>query len=695
MTDAVSYAREGRIGVITINNPPVNALGQAVRQGLLDALDQALADSQAKALVVLGGGRTFPAGADIREFGQPPQAPGLPDVIDAFEASDKPVVAAIHGTALGGGLEVALGCDYRVAAPSARVGLPEVNLGLLPGAGGTQRLPRLIGAQQALEIMVEGKPIKAPQAQQLGLVDAVLDGEWPAAALAYADQLVEDGAPCRPIRDMAVAPPPPNFFSRFESGIARKKKGFPAPFRIIKAVRAAVVSDFDEGMARERELFTELLHSPESAAQRHVFFAERAVAKVQGIAKDTPTRDIQTVGIIGAGTMGGGIAMNFLSAGIPVTLVEQSQEALDNGVAIIRRNYEATADKGRISHEQVEACMQRLSTTLSYDDLSDADLIIEAVFENMKVKKTVFGELDRVAKQGAILASNTSTLDVDEIAVATSRPTDVIGMHFFSPANVMKLLEVVRGKASADDVVATVMGLSKRIGKVAVCVGVCDGFVGNRILHQRQKQALALVAEGASPEQIDEVIRDFGLPMGPFAMWDLAGLDIIYRIREGEREADPASAPARDWLDELVEAGRLGQKTQGGIFDYVKGDRTPRSATQTEALIARYRQAQGIQPREVSDVEIRERCLYAMVNEGAKILEEGIAERALDIDIVWIYGYGWPVYRGGPMYWADQVGLDRILERIRRFHEDSGDEVWQPAALLVQCVENDQGFADI
>lgn len=695
MTDVVRYARTGRVGVITIDNPPVNALGQAVRQGLWEALESALADNQAEAIVVLGGGRTFPAGADIREFGQPIEAPDLSDVIHAFEACDKPVVAAIHGTALGGGLEVALGCDYRVAIASARLGLPEVNLGLLPGGGGTQRLPRLIGAQAALEFMVDGKPVAASKAHELGLVDAVLEGELPAAALAYAEQLLDDGAPLRPVRAMTVTPPPSNFFSRFESGIARRKRGFPAPFRIIKAVRTAVLSDFDEGMARERELFDELMQSPESAAQRHVFFAERAVARVDGIARDTPVRAIQSVGIIGAGTMGGGIAMNFLSAGLPVTLVEQTQEALDRGVSIIRRNYEASADKGRISDEQVEACMQRLSTTLSYDDLGAADLIIEAVFENMAVKKQVFAELDRVAKKGAILASNTSTLDIDEIAASITRPADVIGMHFFSPANVMKLLEVVRGKASAGDVVATVMGLAKGIGKVAVCVGVCDGFVGNRMLHQRQRQALALVAEGATPEHIDDVIHDFGLPMGPFAMWDLAGLDVIYRIREGEREAHPDQAPARDWLDELVEAGRLGQKTAAGVFDYVRDGRTPRASRKTNELITAYRQAHDSTPHKITDVEIRERCLYAMVNEGAKILEEGIAARALDIDVVWIYGYGWPVYRGGPMYWADQIGLPVILERIRELFDDTGDELWRPAGLLTRCVKDGHGFGDI
>ncbi|MES1926989.1 3-hydroxyacyl-CoA dehydrogenase NAD-binding domain-containing protein [Salinisphaera sp. T31B1] len=695
MSDVVSYQCEDGIGVITIDNPPVNALGHAVRAGILEALDQGMADDSAQALMIIGGGRTFPAGADIREFGQTPKEPALPDVINRLEASDKILVAAVHGTALGGGMEITLGCDYRVALDSAKMGLPEVNLGLLPGAGGTQRLPRLIGARAALDAIVSGKPMKAAQLEKMGVVDHVVSGDLKSEALAYAKQLVADGAARRPVRDRDVEKESADVFSDYAQSIARKKRGFLAPFHCIKAVQAATELDFDAGLKRERELFTELLNSPQSAAQRHVFFAEREVAKVPGIAKDTAKREIKQVGIIGAGTMGGGIAMNFLNAGIPVRLLEMKQEALDKGVAIIRKNYEATAKKGRISSEQVEKCMALLDTTLSYDDLAEVDLVIEAVFENMKVKKEVFGTLDRVCKKGAILATNTSTLDVDEIARATSRAEDVIGMHFFSPANVMKLLENVRGEATSDEVIATVMDLSKRIGKVGVLVGVCYGFVGNRILHKRQSQAVSLVNQGATPAQVDKVLYDFGFPMGPFAMWDLAGLDVGYRIREGLRESDPANAPARNWLDELVEADRYGQKTQAGVFDYAEGDRTPKPSDVTAAEIEKYRAEQGIDTREVGDTEILERCLYVMVNEGARILEEGIAMRPLDIDIVWIYGYGFPVYQGGPMFWADQIGLDKVLAKIKQFYDETGHDDWKPSPLLEKLANEGKGFGDL
>ena len=695
MSDVVTYRLESDIGVIAIDNPPVNALGHAVREGLLAALDKGLADGKARALVIIGAGRTFPAGADINEFGQTPKEPSLPEVIDRIEAADKLTIAAVHGTALGGGMEVTLGCDYRVAASDARMGLPEVNLGLLPGAGGTQRLPRLIGVKAALEMIVDGKPVKAAKLHEAGIVDEIIDGDLEAGALEYARKLADHDAPARPVRQLDVAGVDDDFFTDFRASIEKRKRGFLAPFHCIEAVRAAVERDFDAGMARERELFAELLASPESAAQRHVFFAEREVGKVPGIAKDTPKREIKQVGIIGAGTMGGGIAMNFLSAGIPVTMVEMKQEALDRGVSIIRKNYEATAKKGRITAEQVEKAMANLSTTLSYDDLADADLVIEAVFESMKVKKQVFGELDRVARKGAILATNTSTLDVDEIAASTSRPEDVLGMHFFSPANVMKLLENVRGEKTADDVVATVMDLSKRIGKVGVMVGVCHGFVGNRILHKRQDQAVQLVNEGASPEQVDRVIYDFGMPMGPFAMADLAGLDVGWRIREDIRENDPANAPERNWMDALAEDERWGQKTGAGVFEYAEGDRTPKRSDVAHAEIEAYRAANDITPREISDTEILERCLYVMVNEGARILEEGIAARPLDVDIVWIYGYGFPVYRGGLMFWADQVGLATILERIKTFHGDTGADTWQPAPLLERLVAENKRFADL
>ncbi|MAS10582.1 3-hydroxyacyl-CoA dehydrogenase NAD-binding domain-containing protein [Salinisphaera sp.] len=695
MSEVVSYERDGDVGVITVDNPPVNALGHAVRQGIVDALDKGIADDGAKALLIMGGGRTFPAGADIREFGKPPQEPGLPDVVQTLEDSEKLLVAAVHGTALGGGMEITLGCDYRVALDSAKMGLPEVNLGLLPGAGGTQRLPRLIGAKAAMQAIVEGKPMKAAQLEKMGVVDKVVSGDLKAEAIAYVEQLIADDAPRRKVSELAVEKESENVFSEFEQSIARKKRGFLAPFHCIKAVQAATELDFTAGMKRERELFTELLNSPESAAQRHVFFAEREVGKVPGISKETPKREIKQVGIIGAGTMGGGIAMNFLSAGIPVRILEMKQEALDKGVALIRKNYEATAKKGRMTSEQVEKCMSLISTTLSYDDLSDVDLVIEAVFENMKVKKQVFGELDRVCKGGAILATNTSTLDVNEIAQSTQRPQDVIGMHFFSPANVMKLLENVRGEATSDEVIATVMDLSKRIGKVGVLVGVCNGFVGNRILHKRQAQAVQLVNEGATPSQVDKVLFDFGLPMGPFAMADLAGLDVGWRIREGLREDDPENAPERDWMDALAEQERWGQKTGGGVFDYAEGDRTPRPSDTAMAEIEKYRKEKGIETREVSDQEILERCLYVMVNEGAKILEEGIAMRPLDVDIVWIYGYGFPVYRGGLMFWADQVGLDTIHAKVKQFYDESGEAAWQPSALLEKLAGEGRKFGDL
>ncbi len=692
MSNPVSLSRDSDIGVIRINYPPVNALGHGVREGLQQCLREALADEQIRAVVVVGEGKTFPAGADIREFGKPPQQPALPAVIDEYEASDKLVVAAIHGTALGGGLEVALGCDYRVALDSARLGLPEVKLGLLPGAGGTQRLPRLVGAQKALEMIVGGNPVKAKEALSLGLVDEMVSGDLLEGALAYTRQLLADNAPLRKLCDLAVPDAQDGLFEQFEQSIARKQRGFKAPFSCIKAVKAAVELPFDKGVERERELFFKLLVSPESAAQRHVFFAEREVAKVPGLDKNTPKREINQVAVIGAGTMGGGIAMNFANAGIPVRLLEVKEDALERGVAVIRKNYENTAKKGRITDEQVEQRMVLIQPTLSYDDLGDVDLVIEAVFENMDVKEAVFSELDRVCKPGAILATNTSTLDVDRIASFTGRPEDVMGMHFFSPANVMKLLENVRGEKTSDEVIATVMDLSRRIGKVGVLVGVCHGFVGNRMLHRRQAEAVQLVNEGASPQQVDKVLFDLGFPMGPFAMSDLAGMDVGYRIREELRKEDPANGPARNWTDELVEAGRLGQKTQAGVFDYKDGDRTPVPSRAVDGIIEQYRTDNGIAPREISDQEILERCMYVMVNEGAKILEEGIAARPLDVDVIWIYGYGFPVYRGGVLFWADQVGVKAIFEKVNEIYQQTGSDVWKPAKLLSDLAEQGKGF---
>lgn len=692
MSDVVGYGIEGQVAVLTINYPPVNALGHAVREGLQQGVAKAMQEDAVKAVVILGEGRTFPAGADIREFGKPFQEPGLPEVIDGFDQGTKPVVAAIHGTALGGGLEVALGCDYRVAVASAKVGLPEVKLGLLPGAGGTQRLPRLIGAEKALDMIVGGNPISAKAAVAIGLIDAIIDGDLRTGAIAYAEKLVAENAPLRKLSQQTVPAVEAALFSNYEKSIAHRQRGFKAPFACIEAVKAATELPYTEGALKERELFMTLLASPESAAQRHVFFAEREVAKVPGLDPNTPKRPIDTVAVIGAGTMGGGIAMNFANAGIPVFILDTQQESLDRGIAVIRGNYEGSAKRGSLTAAQVEERMALIKPTLRYEDLADVDLVIEAVFENMAVKEAVFTRLDEVCKPGAILATNTSTLDVNRIANFTKRPQDVVGMHFFSPANVMKLLENIRGEKTADDVLATVMDLSRRIGKVAVLVGVCHGFVGNRMLHLRQAEAMELVNQGSSPEQVDKVIFDLGYPMGPFAMSDLAGLDVGYRIREELRAENPDNPPEPSWTDTLVEQGRCGQKTQAGVFDYQAGSRTPIPSAAVAAVIEQFRQEQNITQRTVSEQEILERCMYVMVNEGAKILEEGIAARPLDVDIVWIYGYGFPVYRGGILYWADQIGLKNILDKIKEFYQETGKAHWQPSALLEKLVSEGKGF---
>ncbi|WP_166268166.1 3-hydroxyacyl-CoA dehydrogenase NAD-binding domain-containing protein [Marinobacter caseinilyticus] len=697
MSEVVKYSREGEIGVITVNYPPVNALSHAVRSGLMSALSQGQSDDAAKALLLVCDGRTFVAGADIREFGKPMQEPGLAAVIDAVESSDKPVVAAIHGTALGGGLELALGCHYRVALASAKVGLPEVKLGLLPGAGGTQRLPRLTGARKALEMITTGDFVSAGDALTAGIVDAVeLGNDARAVGLAFAGEVVADNLPVRRVRDLndqLAADKGSDVFEQFRAGLTKKARGLFSPFKCVDAVEAAFTLSFADGMKRERELFMECMDSPQRAGLVHAFFAEREVSKVPGLPADTPVRDINSVGIVGAGTMGGGIAMNFVNVGIPVYLLEVKQEALDKGVAIIRKNYENSAKKGRITQDQVEERMALIRPTLAYTDFSDVDLVIEAVFENMAVKKEIFGQLDKVCKPGAILASNTSTLDIDEIASATQRPEDVVGMHFFSPANVMKLLENVRGSKTSDEVKASVMAMAKRIKKVGVLVGNCYGFVGNRMLHQRGAEATALVNEGATPQQVDKVLTDLGFPMGQFAMSDLAGIDIGYSIRK-ERRKNGEDIPA-SWLDKLAEQGRLGQKTQAGVYKYEEGNRKPIPDPDVDALIAEFRKEQGITPREITDQEILERCMYVMVNEGAKILEEGVAARPLDIDITWIYGYGFPAYRGGPMFWADQVGVKTIYDTVKRFHDTVGGKQWKPAALLERLAADGKTFGEL
>jgi len=689
VNSVAELTREGDIAVLTIYSPPVNALSANVRQGIRDGVKQAEADPAVKAIVLICGGRTFIAGADISEFGKPFSGVSLPEAQDAIENCRKPVVAAIHGTALGGGFEVALVCHYRVAVPSAKLGLPEIKLGLIPGAGGTQRLPRLIGPQAAAEAILSGAPFAAAQAKTWGVVDEIVaEGHLREGALAFAQRVIDEKLPLVKLRDRddKVAPfrGKPEIFEAIKKANARKFRGFEAWTKAIDAVRDAVELPFAEGAKRERAAFLELLGSMQSKAQRHVFFAERQVWKIADIADDTPTLPVKKVGVIGAGTMGGGISMNFLNAGIPVTIVETAQAALDRGLSVIRKNYENTAKKGRMTTADVETRMGLLSSALDLGALADCDLIIEAVFEDMAIKKDIFGKLDKIAKPGAILASNTSYLDVDAIAATTSRPGSVLGMHFFSPANVMRLLEVVRGEKTDKAVLATAMKTAKQIGKIGVVVGVCHGFVGNRMLAQRQREAQALILEGAMPWDVDRVLYDFGMPMGPFAMSDLAGLDI------GWSKEKTSSSTIREIL---CEQDRRGQKTGAGFYDYDE-NRNAKPSALVEKIILDFAAAKGINRREISDQEILERCLYPMVNEGAKILEEGKAQRASDIDIVWINGYGWPVYTGGPMFWADGIGLDKVLAAMKRFEATMG-AAFKPSALLEKLVAEGKGFKDL
>ncbi len=651
---SVTTQKIGNILVIVVNNPPVNALSWHVRQGLSDGIEQGLNDSEVEAMVLRCDGSTFIAGADITEFGKPPQGPDFNQVLRSIESATKPIVGAIHGTALGGGLETALVCHYRIAVPSAKLGVPEVKLGLLPGAGGTQRLPRLVGVEAAATMCSLGEPVSASKALSMGLIDRVAgEGSLAEDAIAYAQELIAVGP--RATRELPVKGDV-GIIDQLKAANARKWKGFEAPYANLACVEAATKLPFDEGMKFERTEFMKLMGGSQSAAQRHMFFAERQAAKIDGLPKDLPLRAVNKVGVIGAGTMGGGISMNFLAKGIPVTIVEMVQENLDRGVGVIRKNYEASAAKGRFTTEQVEGMMALLTPSLSLDSLADCDLVIEAVYENMDVKKEVFGKLDAICKPGAILASNTSYLNVDEIAASTSRPQDVVGMHFFSPANVMKLLEVVRGEKTAPDVLATAMAVGKKIGKVAVVAGVCDGFIGNRMLSKRQQPAMQLLLEGATPAQIDKVHTDFGMPMGPFQMSDLAGLDIGWH-------RDPTRVDTI--RDALCAAGRFGQKNGKGFYDYDE-KRVGTPSAEALAIIEEFRATSNLPKREISEQEIVERTLYPMVNEGYKILEEGKAQRASDIDVVWIYGYGWPIYRGGPMFWGDLEGASKIVEALER-----------------------------
>ena len=686
LTSMVDYNVEEGVAVLTLNNPPVNALSQGVRQGLKDGVEKALADDSAEAILVFCEGRTFIAGADISEFSSGPMEPNFHAVLSTMDASPKPIVAAIHGTALGGGLETALCCNYRVAVGSAKFGLPEVNLGLLPGAGGTQRLPRVVGVEKTLAMVTSGVPIGAAEAHQLGLVDQLVEGDLRAEALAFAKDKAAQGGSHPRVRDnddkLQSAKDNPEIFAATRKMLARKTRGFLAPEYNIRCIEAAVNQPFDEGLKTEGKLFAELMSGPQSQAQQYFFFSERQAGKVPGLAEDAKELPIAKVGVIGGGLMGGGISMNFANVGVPVTIVETSQEALDRGLGTIRKNYENTARKGRLTEEAVEQRCGLIQGTLDMADLADCDLIIEAVFENMAVKKDIFTRLDAIAKQGAILASNTSALDLNEIASVTSRPESVIGLHFFSPANVMKLLEVVRGEKTSDDVIKTSMALAKRIRKVAVLVGVCPGFVGNRILFPRQIEASKLALEGAPIEQVDKVLFDFGFPMGAFQMGDLAGLDLGW---------DKDNSNPMDVKDRLCELGRRGQKTAAGYYDYDE-KRMPTPAPVTAELFAEVAAAQGVTQGDISDEEILDRCLLLMINEGAKILEEGIAVRASDIDVTYVYGYGWPVYRGGPMHYANSMGLDKVLAKIRHYHESTGDDFWAPSPLLVSLAEQGKRF---
>jgi len=691
VSEVAKLDRHDIVGIVTIDSPPVNALSAAVRGGILDNVKAAIADPEIKVIVLTCGGRTFIAGADITEFGKPPKPPALNDVLSTIENSPKPVIAAIHGTALGGGLEVALACHYRVATKDAKLGLPEVKLGLLPGAGGTQRLPRAVGPELAVKMIVGGDPIGAAEAHKAGLIEEIVEG--PASgAEAFARKVVAENRPLRKLRDddskLAAAKADRSIFTNAVAAITKKSRGLEAPFAAADAVGYAIDLPFDEGLKREREGFLKLLTSDQSKAQRYAFFAEREAAKIAGVPEGTKGRKVDRVAIIGAGTMGGGIAMSFANAGIPVTLIETAEEQLKRGMGVMQKNWEATAARGGIPADAPAKRMALIDGKVGLEHVKDADLVIEAVFETMAVKKEVFGKLDQYAKPGAVLAYNTSYLNIDAIAAETSRPQDVLGMHFFSPANVMKLCEIVRAEKTAPDALVTAVSIARKIAKVPAVVGVCDGFVGNRMLAQRGKQAEKLLFEGALPQQVDAVVTKFGMPMGPFAMGDLAGLDIGWRSRKDR-------GIKSEIADALCEAGRFGQKTGKGYYKYEAGSRAPLPDPDVEKLIDETLAKLGLKRRAVSDEEILERMMYPMINEGAKILAEGIAARPSDIDVVWLYGYGWPIYRGGPMYWADSVGLKHIAERLAFYAKETNDPSLEPAPLLKKLADEGKTFASL
>ncbi|URI11215.1 3-hydroxyacyl-CoA dehydrogenase NAD-binding domain-containing protein [Aquincola tertiaricarbonis] len=694
-----SYEVRGQVAVITLNNPPVNGLGYETRKATAEGIERANNDAAVKAIVLTGAGKAFSGGADIREFGSPKALaePNLLSLIKVVENSGKPVVAAIHSVCMGGGLELALGCHYRVVAPGTQVALPEVKLGLVPGAGGTQRLPRVLGVEVALNMIVKGDPVKSEQLAALPgqkLFDQLAEGDVLEAALAYAQQ-VADVRPLPLVRNLKARHPEGDAYFQFaRNTVKAMAKNFPAPARCVDCVEQATKTrNIDDGLAYEREAFISLMMTPECKALRHAFFAERAASKIPDVPEDTPQRKIEQVAVIGAGTMGGGISMNFLNAGIPVTILETKQEALDRGIATIRKNYEAQVKKGKLKQDKYEQRMALLTTTLDYADIKNADLVIEAVFEELGVKEKVFTTLDEVMKPGAILASNTSTLDVDKIAGFTKRPQDVVGMHFFSPANVMKLLEVVRGAKTGKDVLATVMSLAKKIKKTAVVSGVCDGFIGNRMIEQYSRQAGFLLEEGATPQQVDKAVEKFGFAMGPFRMGDLAGNDIGWAIRKRRYQEKPDMRYSKT-ADLLCEMGRYGQKTGAGWYDYVPGKRDAIPSSVVNEMIEKHRAELGITPRKISDEEIVHRLVYSLVNEGAKIVEEGIASKASDVDMVYLTGYGFPLHRGGPMNYADTQGLFNVVQTMKRFAKNPHDDAsfWEPAPLLARLAAEGKSF---
>jgi 3-hydroxyacyl-CoA dehydrogenase len=681
---SVDLRRDGDVVVVTADNPPVNALKHELRGGLTEALAQACDDDAVRAVVIACAGRTFFAGADITEFGKPPQAPSLHDVIAAIEAMPKPVVAALHGTALGGGFELALACHFRVAVPGARLGLPEVKLGLLPGAGGTQRLPRLVGPEKALQMIVTGEPIGAAEAREDGIIDEIVDGDLTAAAIDFARRVVREGRPLRLVRDREEKLVGEGFADAAET-LTRRLRGREAPAACVEAVRNAIVMPFDEGLRRESELFHKLVAGDQSKAQRHIFFAEREAAKVPGIPEGTKLRPIASGAVIGAGTMGGGIAMCFANAGIPVTIVETGRDLLQKGLDRVAANYRTTVSRGGLAADEMERRMGLITGATDLEAVGSADVVIEAVFEEMDLKKRVFSDLDHLAKPNALLATNTSTLDVDEIAQATKRPQDVLGTHFFSPANVMRLLEIVRGAATSPDKLATAVTLGRRLGKVPVTVGVCYGFVGNRMLARRSVETERLLLEGALPQEVDAAVTGFGFPMGPCAMMDLAGLDVGWRIRQGRGEHALIE-------DALCQSGHYGQKTGKGYFRYEAGSRSPLPDPEVEKIILDTSSRLGINRRPIGEEEIVERMILPMINEGARILDEGIATRPGDIDVIWVYGYGWPVWRGGPMYYADRLGLAHIRDRLTFYADRSRDETLRPAPLIRRLAAEGRGF---